>query len=616
MSEKEICFGGLGLRTVSLLGCILSVTTTFSLGQTSVSLGPSKSINALLEDGSDIGQQINAAAAQLPLGGEVYVPAAASCYQFSTPIVINSPIILRGDGPGTCLEYTGSSGTALTWTGAPGPSFIAAGWGAELRDISLQTPAAVNGSVDGTTAIFLNQLAGFQAYNVNVSGFGTGILFSSNTFLLGWHGGIFRHNRVALNYPYGITNAGENMTFSHTTFANGTQTDGVSSGQNCILLNVTPNTNSSEFNFENVSFDGCQVVIGENWEASTRFINPHFEDVQDNLSYPFLKVMTGSFRKSNVVLTNPNFILDATGAKPDAFIELNNNASVDISNGTAQGWGGISAPNAWISIKGAGNAQLATRGIFYIVRSAGQIPLYKTDEINQPQIDVTRPSNVLSVPMSSDGDIVLAQGVLTGDYWITWGDQNERHQAMMVSVSTSNYSSSAAVNILSNYAFAGNVVISGIRAVTSGGVPQLVATVSNRNGASGPLTVQWSGTGVYQPQILPGTAVGSTTVANYGIQQTPDGVTTVSGGMKLSAGSRPTCNSSNGGLFWYLQGQPGTADNVEICTRDASGTYAWRSVSLTLDPDQSGGSPGGSPGPHVSVPVLRGQPIYPRSLVY
>ena len=602
------------MRIPSPLVCLLLVASP-CLAQTSIDLAPSKTINAALEQGSDIGQKVNAAAAQLPMGGRVYIPASSTCYQYSTPIVIGSPIILAGDGPGTCLEYTGTTGVALTMLGSPGPSVIAGSSGTVIRDFTLQTPAAAKGSVDGTTGIFLNQISGIDAYNVNIAGFGTGLLFGSYTFIVHWHSGIFRHNAIALNYPPGIKTAGENLTFSHTTFNDGTQTDGVSWGMNCVMIDVTPASNSSEFNFENNSFDGCQVVIGENWESSTRFINPHFEDVQHDLNYPFLKITTGTDRKSNVVLTNPNFMIDATGVLPDALIELGNNGSLDITNGTAQGWGGLSAPNTWISIKGPGTAHLSTRGNFYFVHTAGQIPLYKTDGINQPQIDVPRTSNRLSTPITTDGDVVLAQGDINGDYWIAWRSTNARDQVVKVSVSTSNYSSQAAVNVISNQAFAGNVVLSGIRAVFSNGTPQLVANVGNRDGTSGPLSIQWSGDGIDQPQILPGSAVGTTSVMSYGLQQAADGSTGIAGGMKLLPSVQSACDSSKGGLFWYVQGFGGSSDTVQICMRDSTGSYAWHALSVgsALSPPASGGGTWDHSTPAEipvhGVPILPSQPM-------
>jgi hypothetical protein len=587
------------------------LTAASAVGQPSIPVAPVTTINATLQDGADIGDKINNAASQLPSGGEVYVPAASTCYEFKVPIVIKSTVILRGDGTATCLNYTASSGTAMTLTGGT--------WGIVMRDFTLQTPGAFKStSVPGTTGILMANTAGISAYNVNVQGFDTGLTFGSDTWLMSWHEGLFRANSVSVNFPPGTRDIGENMAFIHTTFSGGTQTDGVSSGQNCVMLNVTPRSNSSEFSFISTSFDGCQVVIGENWEAATRFVNPHFEDVQGSLDYPLLKISTGldPTKGSNVVLTNPNFMLDATQTLPEAFIELDNNATLSMSNAVSQGWGGISAPKSWVAIKGAGSARLSMDGTFHIVHDAGPIPMYRTDGINQPLVTVPQTSNVQGIPVVADGDFVLAEGTLTGDYWVTWGNAYDRYQAIKISISGSYYSSTASISILTNFAYQGNTVISGVRVVKNGvGVPQLVASVGNRNQSSGPLTVQWSGAADSFPQLLPGTAVGTTAITNYGIQQTVDGTTSIAGGMKLQPGQRPECNSTNGGMFWYSQGDTGIADSVQVCARDAAGSYAWHPITLG-----EAAGPSTTPGPGSSHAItdvpLHGTPIMPRTPFY
>ncbi len=103
--------------------------TTQSLGTSSAPWNASlktataASINGVLcatdFSGSDIGAQINAAYAALPAnGGEIYVPASASSYNFMTSIIFNTPgkpARLFGAGNiATKLNYTPTSGTAIT----------------------------------------------------------------------------------------------------------------------------------------------------------------------------------------------------------------------------------------------------------------------------------------------------------------------------------------------------------------------------------------------------------------------------------------------------------------------------------------------------------------------
>lgn len=53
----------------------------------------------------------------------------------------------------------------------------------------------------------------------------------------------------------------------------------------------------------------------------------------------------------------------------------------------------------------------------------------------------------------------------------------------------------------------------------------------------------------------------------------------VNGGVKiLSEESRPSCNVSQRGTFWFTQGASGVKDSAEVCAKDASNNYAWRTL--------------------------------------
>jgi hypothetical protein len=63
-----------------------------------------------------------------------------------------------------------------------------------------------------------------------------------------------------------------------------------------------------------------------------------------------------------------------------------------------------------------------------------------------------------------------------------------------------------------------------------------------------------------------------------------DGILTISsassgGGLQLTSGTKPTCNSSNRGLIWYTAGGAGIADTAEICAKSSTDTYAYRSIA-------------------------------------
>jgi hypothetical protein len=552
-------------KWVGLVGIFIIGSGAFA--QTPPEPSPAASLNGVVnasaQAGSDVGAKINAAASQLAYGGEVYIPASATCYRYSTPIVINNAVVLRGAGVGTCLEYVGSSGIAMTWNFGPSRLAVNEQTGVGLRDLTIQTTNA------GSTGLRINT-AGFIAQNVNVMGFDTGVTFGSNTYTISWHNGTLRNNKVALAFPErGISNSGENMTFDHVSFANGQQSDGTSLGVNCVNLNTPYSTPSSEFNFTNDSFDGCQVVIGTNKGMQVRFVNPHFEDVQSTIDYPFVKLTAGP-EGTLAQFINPEFFIDSSKTTQDGFVELIGDARANIVNGAAFVYAGTSVPRAWVAIKGRGTAVLNISGTLY-GGWAGTIPVFSTDGLNSPSVTQAQPSNFVSKSINSDGQIVLAEGRhLTGDYWITWNDGANRFQSVKLTAAASSFTKTAALNITQNYGYGGQVVLRDMKIVLSGTQPQLVAEISNRNGSTGPLTVQWSGDTVYAPALLDGSPAGSTTISNNGLQQYPDGSLHVSGppldslqGFSAHGTSGFTGTKTAGPCVFTIQG--GIITNVTGC---------------------------------------------------
>ncbi len=53
----------------------------------------------------------------------------------------------------------------------------------------------------------------------------------------------------------------------------------------------------------------------------------------------------------------------------------------------------------------------------------------------------------------------------------------------------------------------------------------------------------------------------------------------VNGGVRINpATTKPACDSTSGGTFWYTAGGPGVKDSVEVCAKDAANNYAWRTI--------------------------------------
>ena len=62
-----------------------------------------------------------------------------------------------------------------------------------------------------------------------------------------------------------------------------------------------------------------------------------------------------------------------------------------------------------------------------------------------------------------------------------------------------------------------------------------------------------------------------------------DGILTISstsagGGLQLTSGSKPTCDSTKRGLLWFVAGGAGVSDTLEVCRKNSSDVYGWVSL--------------------------------------
>jgi hypothetical protein len=101
--------------------------------------------------------------------------------------------------------------------------------------------------------------------------------------------------------------------------------------------------------------------------------------------------------------------------------------------------------------------------------------------------------------------------------------------------------------------------------ITSGGPISLVAGGTNQN-----VTLTPSGTGY---TLLNGNVGIGTAAVSTGQRLE------VNGGIALNTTSaQPTCSSTTRGTFWVTQGASGVKDSVQVCAKDATDTYAWRTI--------------------------------------
>lgn len=222
--------------------------------------------------GSDIGAWVMAGASHLAFlgyqGGGLIVEATGICYQFATPIVFTLPFSLRGQGPdATCLQYSATSGTAITYNTG---NRAAAGYG--LHDLQLAGPpgggTATGIALNGAGAVVEDVVVGGGVGGV-ARGFHTGLLFGANSYLSTLSDSEFQYNDQNVYFPGASTplNSGENVVFSHVTFANGKKFT------NCVQIGDL-GYDGPQVTFISSSFDDCQLI---NKDSAVTLVGGHLE---------------------------------------------------------------------------------------------------------------------------------------------------------------------------------------------------------------------------------------------------------------------------------------------------------------------------------------------------
>jgi hypothetical protein len=233
--------------------------------------------------GADLGDQINAAYADLPSsGGAIMVTEGGF---FKTPIVFgtkNKPVVLIGlPGGIVTMTYTGTSGIALTFDYGTGHRM-----GHGLRDLTLTGP----GNSTTTTGVLfggMNGAEGIEFRDFKIESFGTNLEMGSNTWLAYFEHGMTRDSRRTVLLPSGLVQAGEQIVFNHVTFADAPppHTD-----------SVWVQGNGQEVVFRDCSFDQVQLRIGNGKTSGAQVVvtGAHFENPNhewpESVNYDFVVV--------------------------------------------------------------------------------------------------------------------------------------------------------------------------------------------------------------------------------------------------------------------------------------------------------------------------------------
>lgn len=329
---------------------------------------------SLPSDGGDLGAQINAAQVSLPQsGGKIVInnQAGGECYSFGVPIVITKTIIIEGQGPSTCLKFTGI-GTAIRFYGntpnsIPNTSY-ADSFG--LRDMTLlgagpsagQTALALGGSEDSV---------GFYGTGLTISSFGLGLQFYRGVWNFKIEHSQFWQNAQSVLWPTNIAFGGENLEFDSVTFVG-------AKFVNSLHFNADTGdggySNMNNLTFVSCNFDDAQLVI-DNGSGSVRLYSPHFENpggLSEN--EPFVRIRAYTVA-TDVIMDGPDFYNDRSNPYPPSFIEIDGAPTVTISQMRSVNFDSSTNVPANLIIKGdanvtlLGNAPLRATKRQYIVES-------------------------------------------------------------------------------------------------------------------------------------------------------------------------------------------------------------------------------------------------------
>ncbi len=300
---------------------------------TSPDLLTSATVNVALRPELDFGAKINAANAAYPTS-PLFIPALplttslADCYQFSTPIVINTPVKLTSGTTGTaCLQYTGTSGVAYTCNAA------AFNTGCSMDGVKIIS----TGTANTATGILIagaqfschdSSVGGYAFSGSGAYGFNTGVSFGNNAYLADLNNCKLSENALDFLYPGGLTNSGENIRIIGGVLSG---VSSLSTTATCVSIG-TATSSGPDMTWVAPSFDRCAVSIAN---SSVHLISPHFEDNMA-LSQPFLTVnASASYGNGTwgpqVVLDAPYFMND-TGPTTASLIECDRFCALTLNS--------------------------------------------------------------------------------------------------------------------------------------------------------------------------------------------------------------------------------------------------------------------------------------------
>jgi len=395
---RKLTFAFIAVTIMAATSTLLAQSTYLPLtGGTLSGALTAPSINAVLNpatcgdstppswcSGTDMGQWIEAAYTSLPSsGGELYIPAGSWSYSHSITFnTLHKPVYMHGAGnSATRLVFTGTSGAAITVdTGAQAMSDVLDNFELACSGVATETTGIALGSTTNNGSLFA------RISLVTITACGTGLNLSWPT---SW-GFVGDQIQLVDNGQNLVDTVGqENMRISHSLFSIDTP------GTTGTTLNSVEISGSTDFSFDDCSFDNVQLTLASN--ASVKVFGGHFEN-PSGTSYDF-------FTTSGLALDfyGVLFQQDATSFANGRFGSASA-GRVNLFGGTA--YSDVNLPT-FVEISGS--------------TSANNYGLLQDSTFSSGWISGSTTSGVTAFPLDNSGDATVS-GTMLANYVYSTGN--------------------------------------------------------------------------------------------------------------------------------------------------------------------------------------------------
>lgn len=288
-------------------------------------------LNPLAYGGVDIGAQIQAAynSADCPSTGcRIHIPTGVygAIVSWTTPVAFSvaaKPAFIECDQGGQGIINAPTGTTQLIYSGA-GAAFTfnsGGGTGAGMSGCTLTGPSSAGSTIGVLLGGTLGTTEGVVTLN-DISGFGFGVQFASNTYVTSLHDNVIHDNGKELYAPASITGFGENITVTGGDFYNkaGAQANGID-------LEA-----AGDYHFIANSFDDVSITVAAP-ALQLDLVSPHFENPVAATTTDFL-TMTSACTACRVSSTGGYWLEDGVSARTEFILDAGANSTVQLFGGS------------------------------------------------------------------------------------------------------------------------------------------------------------------------------------------------------------------------------------------------------------------------------------------